>query len=159
MKKNILFLIGMALMMQTYAQSTISTSSDYNETSTVSLSWTIGEAIIETISNETNTLTQGFHQSKLEMVTAIEHQPEKEIINKVFDLYPNPTNGNLAIDVKEVYEKMQVRIFNVSGQQIFIQEFENKQLLQLNLSDLTEGIYTIKLNTEKQIVVYQIIKE
>ncbi|MBI9069504.1 MAG: hypothetical protein JEZ09_19565, partial [Salinivirgaceae bacterium] len=79
MKKFVLLLLGITLMAQTYAQSTISTCADHNETSAVSLSWTIGEAVIETVSDGTNTLTQGFHQSKL-IITAIETQPEAETI-------------------------------------------------------------------------------
>ncbi|MBI9068863.1 MAG: T9SS type A sorting domain-containing protein, partial [Salinivirgaceae bacterium] len=79
--------------------------------------------------------------------------------NDAFYLYPNPTNGNLTIDTKVAYSKIQVRAFNVSGQQVYIHEFENKQLLKVNLNDLTKGIYTIKLNTESQIAVYRIIKE
>ena len=53
-----------------HAQELVSTAGSYGETSSGSLSWTIGEPVIETITNGTNTLTQGFQQSKL-TVTAI----------------------------------------------------------------------------------------
>lgn len=44
------------------AQEVVSASGGYYENEGISLSWTVGETVIETIGNETITLTQGFQQ-------------------------------------------------------------------------------------------------
>lgn len=54
--------------------------------------------------------------------------------------YPNPTNGSFSIDLGMPHLKSKVIISNIFGQEIKIENFENKQILDLNLS-VTEGIY------------------
>ena len=44
------------------AQEVISTTGEHYENSNGSISWTIGEPVIETLGSNNNYLTQGFHQ-------------------------------------------------------------------------------------------------
>ena len=78
------------------AQEVVTTAGSYGETSSGSLSWTVGEPVIETITDGTNTLTQGFQQSKL-TVTAIN---DLKFPGIELSVYPNPTNSFLFIEVK-----------------------------------------------------------
>ena len=66
MKKVYLF-IGLVSVcfFNVNAQEIISTSGDYFENTTGSISWTIGESMIETYTNGSEILTQGFQQSRL----------------------------------------------------------------------------------------------
>ncbi len=72
-----------------YAQEVVSTAGSHGETTAGSLSWTVGEPVIETITDGTNTLTQGFQQSKL-TVTAIN---DLKFPGIELSVYPNPTNS------------------------------------------------------------------
>lgn len=62
MKTIILFTLFMILMISSYSQEVISTAGEHYENSNGSISWTIGEPVIETLESTNNYLTQGFHQ-------------------------------------------------------------------------------------------------
>jgi hypothetical protein len=77
MRTLILFIFLTVTIAQIKAQSTISVAADYGQTSSMTLSWTIGEAVVGAISNSNHIATQGFHQSKL-VITSIENEPVSE---------------------------------------------------------------------------------
>ena len=145
MKKFIIIILAITAMAQTYAQSTLSASADYKETPTMSLSWTIGEPVTETVSDGTNMLTQGFHQSKL-TVTAIKTQTA----NEVFYLYPNPTQE--LINISGISMGSKFVIYDISGKVV------SNGILQtnsINLSSLNAGIYIVEMKSQK----IRVIKE
>jgi hypothetical protein len=73
MKKIIAIILALFITtaINTQAQEIISTNGSYNEFSGGSISWTMGEPIIETQSNGSNDLTQGFQQADLNVITSI----------------------------------------------------------------------------------------
>ncbi|MBI9066872.1 MAG: endonuclease [Salinivirgaceae bacterium] len=76
-----------------------------------------------------------------------------------FALFPNPTNGDLIIDTKLAYNNLQIRIFDISGSQVYLNTFKNENLLNIDLNHLLKGVYTVKIQNDVQIAVYRIIKE
>ena len=78
------------------AQEAVSTAGNHGKTTSGSLSWTVGEPVIKTITDGTNTLTQGFQQSRL-TITAIS---DLKIPGIELSVYPNPTNNFLSIVVR-----------------------------------------------------------
>lgn len=72
---------------------------------------------------------------------------------QTFSLYPNPTNGFLFIQHK-TNTNFNVQIFNYVGQKI-VEENTNQDFLQVDLSQLNEGIYFVKVNSETQKLVIQ----
>ncbi len=62
MKTLTFFTLFMLLMASSYSQEVISTTGEHYENSNGSISWTIGEPVIETLGSNNNYLTQGFHQ-------------------------------------------------------------------------------------------------
>lgn len=78
MRTLVLFIFITGIIAHTKAQSTISAVADYGETTSMTLSWTIGEAVVGAISNSNHIATQGFHQSKL-VITSIENEPVSEV--------------------------------------------------------------------------------
>jgi hypothetical protein len=70
---------------------------------------------------------------------------------KTFDynIYPNPAKNNVSIKLSNVLstEKVQVIVKNISGQTISKQMF-NADNINLDISDLTAGLYLIQINTE-----------
>jgi len=69
---TVLLAIFVTTIINTQAQEIISTNGSYDEFSGGSISWTMGEPIIETLSNGSNYLTQGFQQTDLNVITMIE---------------------------------------------------------------------------------------
>ncbi len=69
------------------------------------------------------------------------------------NIYPNPGTGSYVIDLQNISSVVKmVEVYNVSGQMIAIkpqQKLHNQQNITLDLSDQSNGIYLIKLVTDK----------
>jgi len=76
--------------------------------------------------------------------------------NEDFDLlvYPNPANNVLNISHSLIIDK--VTLYNMLGQEVIVSKLHSSQI-ELNLSDLTTGVYTIKINSEKKIFTRRIV--
>lgn len=59
-------------------------------------------------------------------------------------LYPNPTNGNLTIQLSEFNSNKKFTIFNTMGQSVLVGNLSNKTS-NINVSNLAEGMYFIEI--------------
>ena len=146
-----LFLFGIAIQ----AQEVVTTAGSYGETSSGSLSWTVGEPVIETITDGTNTLTQGFQQSKL-TVTAIN---DLKVPGIELSVYPNPTNNFLSIEVKTDKQRdLLLSLLDLNGRLILQKKMAgNKQTI--NMQNYSPATYILKITEgNKEIKTYQIVK-
>ncbi len=137
------------------AQEVIATSGNYGETANGSLSWTIGEPIVETVSDGTNTLTQGFQQSKL-TVTAID---EKEIAGFEINVFPNPASDYLSVEVITDKQKdLEIILFDLNGK-IILQKLMTGNKQTVNMQNYSPATYILKVTEgNKEIRTYQIVK-
>ena len=138
------------------AQELIATSGDYSETAIGSLSWSIGEPIIENAFNSDIILTQGFNQSKL-TVTAINEMIGLEMNISV---YPNPTSDYLSIEANTDQQKeFQINLYDLSGKLILQKDFfTGKETI--NMQEFKPAIYILKICTNNtNIKTYKVIKQ
>jgi hypothetical protein len=64
-----------------------------------------------------------------------------------FSFYPNPSNGVLNIENPDYSKTSSVLVFNSTGQ--LVEEFiMNSEFAILNLTNMTKGIYFVKLNAQ-----------
>ncbi len=77
------------------AQELVSNSGAYFSNSSGSLTWSVGEAVIATISDGTDTLTQGFHQSRFSFTDISESQLDGISVS----VFPNPTADQFSIEI------------------------------------------------------------
>lgn len=77
------------------------------------------------------------------------------------DLYPNPSNGFLTIDLsKNQSETEEIRVLNYAGQLVFIdKQIANNDKQVINLSHLSKGMYVVKINTDSGSITKKIILE
>ena len=68
-------------------------------------------------------------------------------------VYPNPVRNTLFID--GINHKFDIEICSIMGQKILTQSATN----QLDISDLSSGIYLLKIKTGQTTVVKKIVKE
>lgn len=78
--------------------------------------------------------------------------------NKLFSIYPNPTNdGNFFIKLNSSGKNAKVEITDASGRTVLKSDFkENKDDLKIN-SDLTSGVYFVKVQTGNSIQTEKLI--
>lgn len=116
---------------------------EYFEKSTGSLSWTLGEAVIETLEGSSHFFTQGFAQPE-EVITSSEDFKKEGVIL----IYPNPFQTDLTVRIDNFTEPVSGTIYSNTGQALkhFI---VNDPVSKLQLNHLKPGMYLIRLNTEK----------
>ena len=153
MKKQTLFAGVFLLSAALSAQEVISTQGDsYNNTNNT-LDFTIGEPVIETVSDGANDLTQGFHQTKLTVVSV-----EDLDVNFSVNIFPNPTADVVNLNIDN-YEGLSFHLFDVTGK-LLKQEMVTAQRTTVNVSDYPKGTYLLTLTHQenKKIKTYKIIK-
>lgn len=147
-----LFLI-LNLTLLINAQTVISNQGESYDNGTNSIDFTIGEPIIETNSNGSNTVTQGFHQTKL-IVTEIDNLD----VNLLIKAYPNPSTGVVFIEIKE-FRNLQYSIFDAIGKLVINGQFTN-ETTEINLTSKPTGQYLLVITNseQKKLKTYQLIK-
>ncbi len=73
------------------------------------------------------------------------------------EIYPNPVDENISIDFSKVETIAEISIYDLTGNQIFATSDINTNSLKINTSDFHEGIYFIKIISDKQIINKKII--
>lgn len=75
--------------------------------------------------------------------------------SSVFNAFPNPVEN--ILNVKSPQPIKSIQIFNVLGQQVFTNDYNEKEF-QFNLSHLSSGTYLVKVFTEDSIKTFKILK-
>ncbi|MDX2001958.1 MAG: T9SS type A sorting domain-containing protein [Chitinophagales bacterium] len=146
----IAFLMTMGAAVAANAQSlerqVIGAAGGYDVAGGVSLSYTVGEPIVETAISGSIILTQGFQQPD-DLGVGI-----KEVsINVEYTVFPNPTDDILFVDLKsDKPADVKLTFFNIAGQQMeYLTQavtVNGKTRLQFSLKDLAAGQYILVLN-------------
>lgn len=128
-----------------FGQQVISSAGGQGKGTTIELSWTIGEPVIETFSNGNTILTQGFNQSNLK-VTAID---EISLSGFKLQVYPNPVSLKLNLEVmKGDQENLSYELFSSDGRLISRSLF-NVLPGQINMETYSSGSYLLKISDKK----------
>jgi hypothetical protein len=122
------------------AQEVISPGGEAQAAAGVEVSWTLGEAVIDTYIGGSSALTQGFQQTKLTIIAVgVPLMPGLEI--KVF---PNPTPDIVTIHFSEYVEDSRYWLYDLRGKLL-----ENKLIhsadTEINMAQYASGQYILKL--------------
>lgn len=128
---------------QTLKPDIIATSGDYYSNTTGSLSWTMGEPIIETYADGNNILTQGFQQSSYSITAVGEVNPPAINVS----VYPNPFTSVVNIRNDE-NKPLRIEALDMQGKTVCLKTIETGEG-PINLSMLADEIYLLRVNDEK----------
>jgi len=140
----------------TNAQQVISSSGSTLKNSAGSLSFTVGELVIDTKNAGATTITQGFHQTKL-TITAMNVLREQ---NFSISAFPNPTNNfvNLKIEKGEIRD-IEFTLFDLQGKVLSNRKIESTNT-EVSFSGYNSGNYLLKvIQKGKEIQTFKIIKD
>jgi len=94
-------------------------------------------------------------RSNLELVNPNLSINNVNLLGQEIQIYPNPASDYLNISIPKGVEITAVSIYNAVGQRIFVTvEFEN-----INILNLSAGLYYISINTNKGVVNKTMIRE
>ena len=81
---------------------------------------------------------------------------KENTINNNISIYPNPTKDNLTIETNSNTEQ-RLEILNLIGQTVYTNIINKKATI--NTSDFANGVYILKLSSDKETVVKKFVKE
>lgn len=74
---------------------------------------------------------------------------QQELLSNKLIAFPNPTNGTINITNKSSNSTNSIlEVFNYNGQKVIEKNVSNKELINLDVSNLSNGTYIYKLNGE-----------
>ncbi|SET84266.1 T9SS type A sorting domain-containing protein [Hymenobacter actinosclerus] len=88
-------------------------------------------------------------------VTATAITASSSALQQAINLYPNPTAGNLTVDVRGANAKngLQVEVTNMLGQRVHTETVRDNATKTIDLSKLANGMYTVKVRNGAEYMV------
>lgn len=135
---------------QTNQPNIITNSGDYFKpnTSSPSLSWTIGECITETLSSTNNILTQGFQQNFEYIIQPGINENKNNYSIKVF---PNPASDLITISIKPLTQKSSdylIELYDLNGKMLYTVNYTQNEF-QLDMNTYPTGTFLLKVMTNR----------
>ena len=153
MLKNTLLFFSLLTSVCVSAQEVVATQGDSYTKSSGSIDFTIGEVVINTGTDGSNDLTQGFHQTNWNFVSIEDHVPSYEAI-----IFPNPTSEILTIRTS-TFENVTYALYDAQGK-LVIQDKLSSVQTPIQVSQLAPGAYSLILNNDAQnLKTFQLIKQ
>ncbi len=87
-------------------------------------------------------------------ITSIERLNEMGI-----SIFPNPTSGLLNIKFKKQHYGLDISVFDLSGRVIYKKILPKSDSYTIDLSHLPKSIYIVKLNVDKEDLVFRLVVE
>jgi hypothetical protein len=79
-------------------------------------------------------------------------------LEKNLSIYPNPTTGDVTIEFRSIATgNIVVQVFNPQGQLLRNQTFNASNRLELNLNDLSSGVYFLAIRTSNAMAVKRVV--
>ena len=152
MKKNKLVLFSLLTTLSVSAQEVVSTQGDSYSNASGSIDFTIGEVVINTETDGTSDITQGFHQTNWNFVGLEDHAPNYEAI-----IFPNPTEDVLNIRTS-MFENVTYTLYDAQGK-LVMQNVLSAEQTPIQVGQLAPGNYSITLTNQTQnLKTFKLIK-
>ena len=160
MKNNLIFFLVMltaSLQAQVTGQQVLAAAGDFFEGGSFSVSYTIGELAVQTLSSPNLILTQGFQQPG-ESATGISIPAEQEWTLKT---WPNPVTDILFLQVVSgLQTDLVVESYDILGRLHSVHKFESplqKDPYSIDMRGMESGIYILKIRAEAH-SIHEIIR-
>jgi hypothetical protein len=101
-------------------------------------------------------LPSGGNLIPLPLYTTATSIEENNALSSVISVYPNPFNDQVKIN-NETNVNIDITILDVMGKVVSIEK-SNADLININTSELTQGMYFINVRSEKLSASYKIVK-
>lgn len=135
------------------AQEVVSTQGGSYSNVKGNIDFTIGEVIINTGTNGTKVITQGFHQSNWKFIGVEDCAPDF-----LATIFPNPTEDVLNIQAC-TFENVTYTLYDAQGR-LVLQDKLSTELTPIQVNQFSSGIYFLTLNSETQnLKTFKFIKQ
>ena len=143
MKATLLFLslllIYLPLNSQSISSEAISSLGGEYQSESSKLSFTVGESAINYWNQGDTKLSEGFHQSYLDVISSIE---ELEGVTS-FKFYPNPTNDFLIMELEGQTDQITGTLYDTQGR--LLRDLDIESRTRVDMRPIPPGTYFITL--------------
>ncbi len=150
-KKLLLKLLILFSFSHVNSQELISTAGQENESNDISLSWSLGEVIIDHQAISEMDLFQGFHQT--DIINEIKVDNNSQALN--ISITPNPSNGIFKIGTSEELGLSTFNLYNLSGQKVYSSQVHVPSTI--DLSRFSGSVYLGQILNQKKSCTFKII--
>lgn len=132
-------------------QSVLASAGNFDKVSTISIEWTLGEMAGQTHVNSDVILTEGFHQSWLQVEEIMTSQQTLWVEQMEVSVFPNPTPAELHIKIDSgLEEKGVLSLKNLEGRSLQSETINlSSGNHQWNMINYPAGLYVLTLHTQK----------
>lgn len=144
---TVYILVQMTLSGQTVFPEVFSSFGGAARNTNVDLTFTLGEPLYETVTNNSSILTQGFNQ--ISKVTGVDALPTFDF---VILAYPNPTASIINLKIQsDKFNGLDLSLMDVQGRVLLVKPIKTN-LESINLTGFAGGIYFLKLTNKGKLV-------
>lgn len=98
------------------------------------------------------------YQKHLYVYNSISVPVKETSFTKNFNIYPNPFQGNLFVEVNG-NDKIKISVYNMTGQSIFTETFTGSNIsAAIDFSEFTKGIYMVQISNAEKVVTKKVVK-
>lgn len=152
MKKKSILLLTLLTTLSVTAQEVVSTQGDSYSNANGSIDFTVGEVVINTGTDGTNYITQGFHQTNWNFLGIENNAPDFEAT-----IFPNPTEDILNIKSSK-FEDVTYILYDAQGK-VVVQDKLSEELTLIEVGHLAPGNYSISLNNKTEnLKIFKLVK-
>ena len=130
---------------------------DFTQDFAASYYWLTGTVDTEGQWRLEATLSTGQIENHYFNVDDVTLSTNNRLLNNL-SIYPNPTSGNLNIQLGHTYEDVQVVVRNILGQQIMTETYTAVKDINMNI-EANSGTYFVELTTGNQRTVSKVLKQ
>ncbi len=138
MKKHIFLFATFVVVFAASAQEVVSSQGETYSNANGSIDFTVGEVIVNTGTNGTNDLTQGFHQTNWNFLGVEDFAPDFQAT-----IFPNPTQDVLNIKTS-VFQNVTYMLYDAQGK-LVLQNILSAEQTPIQVSQLAPGSYSLEL--------------
>ena len=139
---------------QTIQSDVIATSGERLQTANASITFTVGEAVVDNLNAGSAGIGQGFHQV---MVPVVETSVETPAWVEDVKIYPNPTSGDLFFVLPQVLIDGRTELVDLNGR-VLMGAIISSVKSTWNLSSYPDAPYFIRIFKGEEYAVFKIIK-
>ena len=135
-----------------FGQEVVASQGDTYSNGSGSIDFTIGEVVISTVSDATNEITQGFHQTMWDFVGL-----EDFDANFAVSIFPNPAQDVLTIQAT-AFEDVTFILTDAAGR-IVMRDILTGELTPLDVASFEAGTYNLSLEkASRTLKTFRLIK-